>query len=71
MQLLKTWEMAGEIVTNMADGRVKCNIHKCWYDETVTDMHADSMRLLKTWLLVMCNCKIHPLWSGAIVLTSP
>ena len=34
-------------------------------------MHADSMQLIKTWLLVRCNCKIHALWSGAIVLTSP
>ena len=38
--------------------------------ETVTDVHADSMRLIKTWLLVMCNYKIHPRWSCAIVLTS-
>ena len=34
-------------------------------------MHADSMQLIKTWLLVSCNCKMHPWWSGAIVLTCP
>ena len=34
------------------------------------DMHADSLQLIKTWLLLRCICNIHALLSGAIVLTS-
>ena len=33
-------------------------------------MNADELQLIKTWLLVRCNCNIQAWWSGVIVLTS-
>ena len=57
IHLLHTWLMA----------RCKCNLHGCREDVIETDIHADSKKNIK---LVRCNCNIHALWSGAIMLTS-
>ena len=58
IQLLQTWLMVG----------CKCNLHGCQEDEIETHIHADSKQIIK---LVRCNCNIHALGSGAIMLTSP
>ena len=57
IQLLQTWLMVG----------CKCNLHGCHENEIETDIHADSKQIIK---LVKCNCYIHALWAGAIMLTS-
>ena len=58
IQLLQTWLMVG----------CKCSLHGFREDEIETDMHADTKQIIR---LVRCNCNIHALWSGAIMLTSP
>ena len=47
----------------------KCNIHGCCEDETVTDMCVDSMQLIKTKLLVKCNC--NKISGGTVKLCLP